>query len=86
MARHWYFAVDCKTPGCKRRQLLAYIGEAGGPGAIKFDLPSWEQTPCPSCGAQHQYAPADVKTHSAPSPPLAGWKDKMRWWRLPGGR
>ena len=78
MAEHWYWCVDCKTPGCPERQPLKYIGNdidwPEGPGGVVISFPVPFETRCGTCRSVHNYTlREDVRPRKLAGPPPPGF-------------
>lgn len=55
---HLYWCADCKTPGCKRRQVFKDVefdaGDSDEP-TIRFNFPQKFDMRCKTCGQVHTY-------------------------------
>lgn len=55
---HLYWCADCKTPGCKRRQVFKdepFDGDSSDEPTMHFNFPATLQLRCKACGATHVY-------------------------------
>jgi len=71
---HLYWCADCKTPGCKQRQLfqdVEFTSDAGDDPTIQANIPFKFEMRCKTCGTIHSYAMRDVEdSQSEESLPL----------------
>jgi hypothetical protein len=60
---HLYWCADCKTPGCKRRQVfkdVEFAPDASDDPTIHLNFPAKFEMRCKTCGATHSYTMSDV--------------------------
>ncbi len=71
---HLYWCVDCKTPGCKRRQVfkdVPFDATSSDEPTIRFNLPAKFEMRCKTCGQTHTYQLHEIDDFkSAESLPL----------------
>ena len=61
---HINWCADCKTPGCKRRQVFKHVEftpEASDDPTIQMNFPAVFKMRCKTCGNIHNYALRDVE-------------------------
>jgi len=61
---HIYWCADCKTPGCKQRQVFKYVEFAADPSddpTMQLDFPAKFEMRCKTCGTIHSYTLGDVE-------------------------
>ncbi len=59
-----YWCADCKTPGCKRRQVfkrVEYVPEASDDPTIQLNFPLVFKMRCKTCATFHNYTRRDVE-------------------------
>jgi hypothetical protein len=59
-----YWCADCKTPGCKQRQVFKQVEFTSDPSddpTIRLDFPARFTLRCKTCGTIHSYTMADVE-------------------------
>jgi|GEM_PF-2858884 len=71
-----YCYVNCKTRGCKERQILKFMGPADR-RTLVIDLPFPFKTRCGTCREIHQYRVDDLKMIELPHLPPPGFEDKF---------
>jgi len=57
------WCADCKTPGCKRRQVFKQVEFTAGASddpTMQLGFPAKFQLRCKTCGTVHNYAMSDV--------------------------
>jgi len=55
---HLYWCADCKTPGCKRRQIfkdVEFDSDASDEPTIRLNFPPNFEMRCKTCGQVHTY-------------------------------
>jgi hypothetical protein len=71
---HLYWCADCKTPGCKRRQVfkdVPFDNSSSDEPTIHFNFPASFQMRCRACGITHVYTLQEIDDFkSADSLPL----------------
>ncbi len=61
---HIYWCTDCKTPGCRQRQVFKRVEFTADPSddpTIQLDFPANFELRCKACGAAHSYTIGDVE-------------------------
>ena len=61
---HLYWCADCKTSGCKRRQVfkdIEYGPDASDDPTIQLNFPVAFQMRCKTCGKFHTYTMREVE-------------------------
>jgi hypothetical protein len=57
---HIYWCADCKTPGCKRRQVFKGVEFTSDDPTIQASFPLVFKMRCKTCGNSHNYTQRDV--------------------------
>jgi hypothetical protein len=55
---HLYWCADCKTSGCKKRQVfkdIPFDGSSSDEPTINFNIPAKFEMRCKTCGVTHTY-------------------------------
>lgn len=61
---HLYWCANCKTPGCKQRQIfkdVEFDPEAGDDPTIQMDFLAKFEMRCKTCGTVHSYTMRDIE-------------------------
>ena len=61
---HLYWCADCKTPGCKKRQIfkdVEFTLDASEDPTIEISSPAKFEMRCKTCGTIHSYALGDLE-------------------------
>ena len=61
---HLYWCADCKTPGCKKRQIfkdVEFVPEAGNEPTMQLNFPATFEMRCKTCGTVHSYSRRDIE-------------------------
>ena len=63
-AVHIYWCADCKTPGCKPRQVFKRVDfapDSSEDPTIRLNFPATFTMRCKTCGTIHSYTMADIQ-------------------------
>ena len=61
---HLYWYADCKTPGCKKRQIfkdVEFSQKAGDEPTVQLNFPAKFEMRCKTCGTIHSYNRGDIE-------------------------
>jgi hypothetical protein len=78
-AKHVYWTILCKTPGCNTPHYLRYVGIHDGRPiyALPPSIPASFLFQCAACGKTHEYTRDNVKAASHTEPPPPDWSDRL---------
>jgi len=62
---HLYWCADCKTEGCKRRQVFKGVEFAAAAAddepTVQLNFPATFEMRCKTCGIVHSYSRKDIE-------------------------
>jgi hypothetical protein len=61
---HLYWCADCKTEGCKRRQIfkdVEFAAQAGDEPTVQLNFSAKFEMRCKTCGIVHSYSRKDIE-------------------------
>ena len=77
---HLYWCADCKTAGCKQRQVfkdVEFTPDASDDPTIQLNFPATFEMRCKTCGAIHSYTMADVDDFQSEESLPLGFESKI---------
>jgi len=77
---HLYWCADCKTPGCKRRQVfkdVEFEADASDEPTIRFNFPARFDMRCKTCGQVHTYQLHEIDDFKSKESLPLGFESKL---------
>jgi len=76
---HFYVYVDCKTTGCKERQILHHdeFDPSDSEACTMAVIPSSWEAQCSACRQTHRYSVDDVLDYPSDEAPPPGFCNKF---------